>query len=180
MHGKLLKLDSEVQAFPHPAATQIDEFSDLIDECDNPEVMLAYIWHKHSPESPYANHKGSERKRQVKKQILGDEDFDIPEVVEKAEDKYVELTETPEQKLLNKAVDSVYKLAEYLEAFDPTETDGNGKLKWSTKDYMRNMEKLPSVVETVKDLREKVQEGQSTKGDIRGGITLNEYNKGER
>lgn len=177
MHGQLLKLDNEVQAYPHPAATKIPEFKAVIEECDNAEVMLAYIYHKNHPESPYANYKEDLRLEKVKDDLLDDKNADIPDVVQAADEKYTELTKTPEQKLLEKAVNSIYSLMDYLDAFDPTEKDDNGKLMWSTKDYIRNMEKLNGVVDSVKDLREKVKEGQGTGGDIRGGVELNEYNK---
>jgi len=177
MHGNLLKLDNEIQAQPHPAALQIPEFKSLVDECDNPRVMLGYIYHIHNPESPYSNYEEGMRKEEVKNDLLGDEEADIPDVVKEAEQKYVELTRTPEQKLLDKAVNSIYSLMDYLDAFDPTETDENGKLVWSTKDYIRNMEKLNSVVDSVRDLRDKVEEGEGTGGDIRGGVELSKWNK---
>lgn len=173
----LLKMDNEVQAQPHPAVTEIPEFKSVIEEFDNAQVMLAYIYLKNDPKSPYRNYDEELKKEKVKEDLFDDEEYEVPETVKKAEEKFIELSTTPEQRMLQKATNSIFSLMDYLDEFDPTETDKNGKLKWSTKDYIRNMEKLPSVVETLRDLREKVDEGEETAGDIRGGVELTKWNK---
>jgi len=180
MHGKLLRLENPVKATPHPATTQIKEFKNMLDEVENPVRHLAYIYHMNNPDSSYSGYNDKVREEEVKNDLYGDREYEIPEVVKTAEEKYVELTTTPEERLLRSAVNSIYSLIDYLDEFDPTERDKNDKLVWSTKDYIRNMEKLSSVVETVKDLREKVEKGEKAQGDVRGGVDLTEYNKGER
>lgn len=175
MDDHLLELTDTVKAKPRPEVTEIPEFKELIEEVDKPQRYLAYIHHIHSPNSAYKNY--ADREDKVKEELFGDEDWDIPEVVQEAEEKYKDLCETPEQKLLEKAVKSVYKFMDYLEAFDPTERDENGKLVWKTKDYIRNMEKLSGVVDSLEDLRERVNKGEGSEGDIRGGVKLNQWNR---
>jgi len=173
----LLNIDGTIKAFPNPEATQIGEFETLIEEADKPERVLAYIYHMESNESAYINYSSEMKPKEIKKDLFGDEEWEEPDYVREARQKYIELTKTPEQRLLEKAVDSVYKLIDYLDEFDPTERDENNKLVWKTKDYIRNMEKLSGVVDSLEDLRERVDKGEGSKGDIRGGVELTEYNK---
>lgn len=176
--NNLLRLENIVKAVPHPATTQIEEFERLLEETENPVRHLAYIYHMYNPESDYSGYSDDLREEEVKNDLYGDKDWEPGDVVLEAERKYQEITETPEQKLLRKAVNSVYKLMDYLDEFDPTERDENGKLVWKTKDYIRNMEKLNSVVDSLEELRERVNKGEDAGGDIRGGVELNEFNKG--
>jgi len=175
--NNLLDIDGTIKAFPKPEVTQISEFETLIEEADKPERVLAYIYHMENNESAYVNYSSEMKPREIKSDLFGDEEWEEPNYVREAREKYIQLTKTPEQKLLEKAVDSIYKLMDYLDEFNPTERDKNGKLVWKTKDYIRNMEKLSGVVDSLEDLRERVDKGEGSKGDIRGGVELTEYNK---
>lgn len=176
---KLLKLSEsgKVSAYPHPAATEIPEFKNLIDKADKPERVLAYIFHMHNTDSPYTNFGSEQKEKRIKEDLFGDEDWSEPEYVKKASEKYVELIKSPEERLLESAIDQVYEYRKYFNAVDATETDENGKLKWKMKDVTRVMEKLPGVVDTLEDLRDRVEKGEDSQGNIRGGVEPSKYNK---
>jgi len=177
---KLLNIDSnenKVSAYPDPHALNIKEFKNINEQCDKPERMLAYIYHMYSSESPYAEMSPEAKEQEIKKDLFGDVNRKIPKVVQKGEKKYQTLTTTPEQKLLEKAVKSVYKLMDYLDNFDPIERNADGKLVWSTKDYIRNMEKLGGVVDSLDELRERVKKKDKQKGEVRGDVKINKYNR---
>ena len=174
---ELLKLDNEVQAFPTPACSEIPEFKEVIEKEDNPAVHLAYIYHMNSKDSPYVNYSSRMREEEVKSDLYGDKNREPPEHVKKAEEKYVDLTTTPEQRLLESAIDTIYKYIDYFDDIDPTERDDNNKPVYKMKDVTRVMEKLPGVVDTLEDLRDRVDKGEGSSGEIRGDVELTEYNK---
>jgi len=175
----LLQIDDTIKAFPKPEVVEIKEFKTLIDEADKPERLLAYIYHMESVNSSYTGFVDQERTRQVKSDLFGDEDWKEPDYVTDARKKYIELSKSVEERTLEDAIESVHSLRKWLRDFDPTERDENGNLVWKVKDYMRSMEKMPGLIDTLDDLRERVQKGEDSEGDIRGGVKLNEFNKGE-
>ena len=178
---KLLNLASTenvVSATPDPHALLIKEFKQVNDKEDKPERIFAYIYHMHNNDSNYANYNSKMREQEIKEDLFGDVKYKLSDIAKEAEDKYIELTTTPEKKLLDSAINTVYKLIDYFEAFEPTERDDRGKLVWNTKDLIKNMGSLKDVVNSLEDLRERVEKGEGQKGKVRGGTTLNKYNRG--
>lgn len=174
---KLASKENVVSATPDPHALEINEFKKVYEEEDKPERIFAYIYNRHNPDSNYFNHSENMREKELKKDLFGDENYTLSDAAKEAEQKYIEITRTPEQKLLEKAVNSVYKLIDYLDAFDPTERDDKGRLMWSTKDYIKNMEKLGGVVDSLEDLRDRVRKGEEAQGKTIGGVKRTKYNK---
>jgi len=176
---KLLKVQegNTVVGEIHPAASKIKEFEDVIEHEDKPERIFAYLFHMYNVDSSYANYGSDMKAEQIKKDLFGDPDWEANEVIQKAEKKYEEMTTTPEQKMLEKATDTIYKLIDYFDEYDPKERDDKGKPLWSTKDLIRNFEKLGGVVDTLEDLRERVDKQEGASGDVRGGVPLNKFNK---
>lgn len=173
----LASKENVVSATPDPHALSIKEFKNVNNEEDKPERIFAYIYHMYNNNSPYINYSSEMREIQVKKDLFGDKDYELSDIAKKAKDKYVELTITPEKRLLDSAINTIYKLIDYFEAFEPTERDDRGKLVWNTKDLIKNMGSLKDVVNSLEDLRERVEKGEREKGRVRGGTTLNKYNK---
>lgn len=177
--NNLLQIDDTIKGFPKPEVAEIKEFSNLIDKADKPERLLAYIYHMESVDSSYVKYKNQQRDKKVKKDLFGDKEWKEPEYVTEAREKYIELSKSPEELLLEDAIESIHTLRDWLQEFDPTERDENGKLVWKVKDYMRSMEKMPGLIDSLDDLRERVQKGEDSEGDIRGGVKLNQFNRGE-
>lgn len=174
---KIKKSEKSVVADPHPAITEVAEFKDLLEEKDKPRRYLAYIYHMENIESPYTEYGDEKREKEVKYDLFGDENKQMDEIVEKCREKYRELTKTAEEELLESAINNIYSYIKYFNNVDPLETDDNGKLKWKMKDVTRVMEKLPSIVKSLEDLREQVAKGEDTAGEVRGGVEITEFNK---
>lgn len=177
---KLLKLASEenvVSAYPDPHCLQITEFNNLYEQSDKPERLFAYIYNMHDIDSNYLGYNKDERANRIKEDLFGDPNYELSEIAKEAEEKYIELTTSPQQRLLESAISNIYKLIDYFEEFNPTERDDRGKLVWSTKDLIKNMKDLDGVVESLEDLKERVEKGEKQKGKIRGDVQTTKWNR---
>ena len=173
---KLLKLTSEIEVEPNPHIVHLKPIKRIIDNADDPIKELSYIYHMCDPESPYFQISSNIREEKVREDLFN-EDWEKPERVNEAIDWYKEQIKDPILDLLESVQDSIYKLKQYFDAYDPTEVDQNGKLVWNTKDVIMNMNRLSDVANNVEELRERIKKKEEQSGDIRSGVELNKFNR---
>lgn len=173
----LLKLEgeSDLKAYPDPNILQIQEFQKVADEEDLPAKAFAYIYHMNNPVSTFFTYDREERKKEVIESLFGDFDaWEPTEAVEEAEEKYVELIETPAMKLVRSGKKSIRKLEEYFRQADPMTADNPDR---SAKNLMNNLSDIGDTVEGLNDLEDKIQERREGSDEIRGGKKVNEFSR---
>lgn len=193
---QLLKLESNLRAYPAPEIAEIEEFRALIrrdrgspgDSQGRSKQRaareLAYIYHLNSHDSPYANYAPDIRREHIVRDLFPlDWNWSPDEILEAAEAKYRELTKTHLIRLLDAANLAVIKLTQYFEnvSFEPQRIERDGQVFFEeadkAKEVIGNLGNMPKVIASLRTLREEVEREQSESARLKGGVKLNKYNE---
>jgi len=121
---------------------------------------LVYLYFYCDYRSEFSELSNEERKEAAMDAAGLDPNHTIGTELRNARDKYLELQETRELKLLNSAYGVVDKLRLYFEQIEVTDTNA--------KSVVDNLSKLGPVLAGVKKLEEQVRKAQGGDGKIRG------------
>lgn len=190
---QLLKLEGDLRAYPAPAIAEIKEFRDLIRrdrgspgdsqgrKKQKAARELAYIYHRHSYESPYAKYEPEERERRIVEDLFPEDwEWKKDDVLEAAEKKYIELTKTTLSRLMESADLTIARLTNYFENVRlilKSEDNPDTTVVDSAKDVINNLASLAKLVPAHRALREEVEKEQSQNARIRGGVAITEFNE---
>jgi hypothetical protein len=161
---------------PSPEVLTIKEFNDIWEKDSSTSktkarAAFAYIYHTADPKSNYVNL--FDREAQARQDFLQGKAPD--KSITKALEKYTSLITTPEQKLLEGALNVASKLAEYFESVDFNEVTSKGELKYDPHKIMGSLSKVGEVIKSLKALRELMEKGQEEKRGNRGDAELNMF-----
>lgn len=117
--------------------------------------------------SPYKDLPEYERGNIIKADIFKGEKWTSDEVIEEAIDKYNQLQETPNMRLLKSARSTLEKMADYFDKIDFEETDSFGKLKYSAKDVASNLTSVGNIVKSLTSLEQQVKK-EVIESNVRG------------
>jgi len=182
MDCRLLTITEDYIGVPSPEGALIPEFKRIIDRDDSENKQqasreLAFIYYMIDWESPYAKY-SRDRRFELIKDDLFDEDWEPDEAVKDGLDKYEEMYANDYTKMLGSAREGARKLRKYFEDVDLNETDHNGKLKYKATDLTRNLKDVGSIIEGLQELEELVKKNQTTSNKNRGDVEVNEFSKG--
>lgn len=137
---------------------------------------FAYIYFIYDHRSPYAIYPVEEREVRVKKDLKLD-DWQVDDVVQKAIDRYLEMSSTPAVRTLTAIRDGLItssKLIDTLrvridEALSMGDIDDIDPIVRSVQRMLEIAEKLPKAIENISALEEKIKREETTDTKIRGG-----------
>ena len=138
---------------------------------------LSFIYHMGDYRSPYFNVASPEERQ---KKIIEDvfpEPWQPDDLVLEGLETYKGLLQTPSMRLLEAANEAVSKLESYLRSVEFESLDESGKLVYSPKDLIHNLEKLAKVVDGLSELKKQVEKERLQNDQTYGGYDLNEFNR---
>lgn len=138
---------------------------------------ISYVFHMSDFKSSYASYPENVRREKITAELFKDKKWKPSKLVEEAIVKYRELSITPTMGLVEDAYCLIDKLRTYFRDVDFSETDEQGKPKYSAKDALSNLGNLGKVVDTVNSLKEKVDKEITSKTTVRGQKTLTSYSE---
>ena len=127
-----------------------------------------------SVDNPYRAYKDSEREEVLKKDFMGENwspDGDIFLAIE----KYKELKQTTNSRLLRSAKRTADKLAEYFDTIDFSLKDKDGKPIYSSRELSSNLKEVAGIVKSLSLLEDMVKREQTESSSVRGGGEVGLY-----
>lgn len=176
-------------AKPNPEIRAIPIFRDIItrdrgsagDHDGRKKVQackeFAWIYFMHDPMSPYMALEEEERRPKVAKLIFEDPKWKPDKKLKEAASRYKEMTTTLQVRMLQSAREASYTIIEYLKDVDLLEVDDKGKPIHKVNDVIKALERMGEVTDSIDKLEDRVMKQQEKESTIRGGLTLNKYNR---
>jgi hypothetical protein len=127
-----------------------------------------------SSDNPYRAYKDIERDIVLKKDFMG-EDWQIDDAVLKGIEKYQELKQTTNSRLLRSAKRAADKLAEYFDTIDFSLLGKDGKPMYSSRELSSNLKEVAGIVKSLGMLEEMVKKEQTESHVVRGGGDVGLY-----
>lgn len=143
---------------------------------------FAYIYHMNDYSSPYQRYSEKERLNRLRNDLRLGENWEPDEVIRAAEQKYIELNQTP-------AIQSLVEARQTLN----TSADVNRRIRYQIEDItsnddltaerllevnellgktLENNKKIPQVLEKINNLEDQVKKEEQNSAGIRGGDQL--------
>ena len=149
----------------NPTSLWIPEFKKLWNR-DKSETKakasaeISYIVFMYDYRSPYRDYSESDRRDKVVQDCFPDEQDWVPdEAISKAVERFRELQETANSRLLQAAKVAADKLTDYFRNVDAS----------AATEIVRNLKELGTVVKSLDALEKQVQKEQLEKSNVRGG-----------
>lgn len=142
---------------------------------------FAYIYFMYDYKSPYFIYEEEEREAKVRKECGLPKDWKIDSKLKNAINKYLELQETPTIKSLKAIKDSLITSSKVIKKLQQViekslKNDEDGEDGFDITDIVDNVdrllklsEKLPSAINSLQQLEDKVKSEQGLNKKIRGG-----------
>jgi hypothetical protein len=126
--------------------------------------------------SPYFEaYTEDQRLKVLKRDFLGDENFELDEVLENAIERYKEFRETTNTRLLRTAKATAEKLAEWFYKIDFDARDRDGRPIYTARDVSANLKDIGGIVKSLDVLERQVQKEQLEQSRARGGSDIGDY-----
>lgn len=176
-------------AKPNPELRAIPAFRDIItrdrgsagDSDGRKKVQackeFAWIYYMYDPLSPYQALEEEERRPKVGNAVFEDPKYKPDKTLQIAIDRYKEMVTTLQVRMLQSAREASYTIIAYLKDVDLLETDDKGKPIHKVNDVIKALERMGEVTDSIDKLEDRVQKQQEKESTIRGGLTLNKYNR---
>lgn len=176
-------------AHPNPELKAIPIFRDIIARDRGSEgdsqgrkklqatKEFAWIYYIYDPMSPYQALEREERYEKVGDLIFDDPKYTPDKELKKASERYEEMCETLQVRMLQAAREASRNIIKYLEKVDLTEEDEKGKPKHKVNDVIKALEKMGEVTDSLEQLEDRVRRNQEKEQEIRGGVKLNKYSE---
>jgi hypothetical protein len=136
------------------------ELSFIVFLCDNTTI------------NPYMGYSEDIREDILKEDFIGDSKWEPDELVLRAIKKLDSLFETPSARLLKGALVAADQLANWFKNIDFTETDNQGKQKYSARELSSNLSSVGNIIKSLKQLEKQVRQEQLDDGVARGGSEI--------
>jgi len=142
----------------------------------NATKEISYIVYRYdeSIDNPYRAYKDEEREQIILKDFMGT-DWVPDELVLAAIEKYTELKQTTNSRLLRSAKKAADKLSEYFDSVDFNVRDSSGRPVFSSRDLASNLKEVAGIVKSLNLLEEMVRKEQMESSNIRGGGDIGLY-----
>lgn len=138
--------------------------------------QISYIVFMYKWNSPYASLIDEEtRDRVVKKDIFGDESYQLDQIVIDAIPRYKQFIHTFSLQFLDQNMVGAKKLMQFYEMINWDEVDRTGKFKYSARDLAANLKEAGNILKSLESLKEQVRKEELEISNIRGGNQINMY-----
>jgi hypothetical protein len=124
--------------------------------------------------NPYRAYKDFERENILIKDFMG-LNWVPDEAITKAVEKYKELKQSTNSRLLRSAKRAADKLAEYFDTVDFSLQDKSGKPVYSSRDLSSNLKEVAGIVKSLTLLEDMVRKEQMESSNVRGGGDIGLY-----
>jgi len=126
--------------------------------------------------SPYFEaYPEDQRMAVLKKDFLGDEDYEIDDLLATAIERYKEFRETTNTRLLRAAKGAAEKLTEWFFDIDFGAKDREGRPLVTARDISTNLKDIGGIVKSLDILERQVQKEQLEQSRARGGSDIGDY-----
>jgi len=138
--------------------------------------QISYIVFMYKWNSPYAALIDEEvRDRVIKKDIFGDENYQIENIVKEAIPRYKQFIHTMSLQFLERNMLGAQKLMQFYEMINWDEVDRTGKFKYSARDLAANLKEAGNILKSLESLKEQVRKEELETANVRGGNQINMY-----
>lgn len=165
----------------NPQSLNIPEFKAIWDrdkskQKGNATKEISYIVYlcDESVDNPYRAYREEERIQVLLKDFMT-VDWQPDEVVLQAVEKFKDLKQTTNSRLLRSAKKAAEKLSEYFDSVDFNVKDSHGKPVFSSRDLAANLKEVAGIVKSLNTLEDMVRKEQSESSNIRGGGEVGMY-----
>ncbi len=126
--------------------------------------------------SPYFEaYPEGQRMAVLKKDFLGDEDYELDEDLTIAIMRYKEFRESTNTRLLRTAKNTAEKLSEWFDKINFDEVDRDGRPIYTARDVSANLKDIGGIVKSLDVLEKQVQKEQLEQSRARGGSDIGDY-----
>jgi len=165
----------------NPQSLNIPEFKAIWDRDKskmkgNATKEISYIVYlcDESVDNPYRAYREDERENMILKDFMGVE-WKPDELISKATEKFRDLKQTTNSRLLRSAKKAAEKLSEYFDSVDFNVRDSYGKPVFSSRDLASNLKEVAGIVKSLNMLEEMVRKEQTESSNVRGGGDVGLY-----
>lgn len=138
------------------------------------EISYIVFLCEESSSNPYRAYKDFERESILRKDFMG-EGWQPDEDILRAIDKYRDLKQTTNSRLLRSAKRAADKLAEYFDQVDFSLLGKDGKPVYSSRDLSANLKEVAGIVKSLGILEDMVRKEQTESPNVRGGGDIGFY-----
>lgn len=178
--SKIFDIDNN-KVVLNPQSLNIPEFKAIWDRDKsklkgNATKEISYIVYLYdeSIDNPYRAYKDEEREQIILKDFMGSE-WVPDELILKAIEKFKDLKQTTNSRLLRSAKKAADKLSEYFDSVDFNVRDSSGRPVFSSRDLASNLKEVAGIVKSLNMLEEMVRKEQMESSNIRGGGDIGLY-----
>lgn len=127
-----------------------------------------------SVDNPYRAYKDDDRERILLKDFM-DSNWKPDQLVLQGIEKFKELKQTTNSRLLRSAKKAAEKLSEYFDSVDFNVKDNSGRPVFSSRDLASNLKEVAGIVKSLNLLEDMVRKEQMEGTNIRGGGDIGLY-----
>ena len=139
------------------------------------EISYITFLYDLSADNPYRGYTEYERKDILKKDLFGRTSWKPDPAVQKAKDKFRDLMETTNTRVLLGAKKAAEELAKWFEQIDFSLVDAYGKPVFSARELSSNLKEVGNIVKSLAQLEQMVRQEQLDKTTTRGGTDIGMY-----
>lgn len=164
-----------------PYLFEIKEFRELLKDRDKDKQIsiLSYIFHISNPLSPYSQYTDKRRKEKLIDDVLdGNTKLSNNKKLQNAVDKYSELMENNVTRSITAAHSALRKIRSFFNDVDFSERTNSGAAVYKPKEILQTTGQLNQAAKDLDELEKKLKKQQNEEGFIKGGVKLNEFNRG--
>ncbi len=126
--------------------------------------------------SPYFEaYPEDQRLKVLKGDFLGDEDYELDELLENAIERYKEFRETTNTRLLRAGKFAADQLTDWFFGVNLNKKDREGRFEYTASDVSRNLKEIGGIVKSLDMLERQVQKEQLEQSRARGGSEIGDY-----
>jgi len=138
--------------------------------------IISYIVFMWKWDSPYASFINEEsRDKIIKKDIFGDENYEIDDLTKEAITRYKEFQHTFSLQFLEQNMVGAKKLMDFYQRVNWDEVDKTGKPIYSSRDLAANLEKAGGILKSLESLKQQVKREGLEVSKTRGQNDINPY-----
>jgi len=141
----------------------------------NAELAYVTFLCNMSRQNPYNGYSDIIKESKIKKDLFGDKNWEPDDLVKEAINKYKEMQETTNSRLLKSAKNGAQKLADYFDKVDFNLMDNYGRPVYSAKEYSANLKEVGNIVKSLSQLEKQVEKEQIEASEARGGTEIGMY-----
>jgi len=139
------------------------------------EISYVTFLYDLSADNPYRGYSEYERENILKKDLFGKVNWKPDVHVAKAVEKFKDLMETTNTRILLGAKKAAEELARWFEQIDFSKLDAYGKPIFSARELSSNLKEVGNIVKSLAQLEQMVRQEQLDKTSTRGGMDIGLY-----